>query len=162
MPGGGQVPGKGRLSPAEVAIQPTGIGTLTRGQLMAVIDKGLDNNGISKDPTVRGIWRDLLYNQFTKESSGVVDAVNRGDSNAHGAIMPGDNAPANCSRGLGQAIPETFAKHHIAGTSNNIYDPEANVSACIAYMMATHNVSADGSGLTEFYSSRRAAGFGGY
>ncbi len=162
LPGGGQVLGQGRLSPAEVAIQPTGIGTLTRSQLMAVIDKGLDNNRISKDPAVRGIWRDLLYNQFTKESSGVVDAVNRGDSNAHGALMPGDNAPANCSRGLGQCIPETFAAHHVPGTSNNIYDPEANVSACIAYMMSTHRVSADGQGLTEFYASRRAAGFGGY
>lgn len=158
----GEAPGKGRLGVAEVAIQPTGMGDLTRSQLHAVIDKGLDNNGITKDPNVRGIWHDLLYQQFMKESSGNVDAVNRGDSNAHGAIMPGDNAPANCSRGLGQCIPETFAKFHRPGTSNNIYDPEANVSACIAYMMATHKVSADGGGLTEFYASRRAAGFGGY
>lgn len=158
----GQVPGRGRLSLGDVAIQPTGMGTLTRSQLQAVIDKALDNNGVTKDPAVRGIWHDLLYQQYTKESSGVVDAVNRVDVNAHGAIVPTDQAPAGSSRGLGQCIPQTFADFHVPGTSNNIYDPEANLSASVGYMMHTHKVSADGQGLSEFYTSRRAAGFGGY
>ncbi|UCN12882.1 transglycosylase SLT domain-containing protein [Mycobacterium intracellulare] len=158
----GRAPGKDELSLDEVAIQPTGIGTLTRSQLHAVIDKALDNNGVTKDPTIRGIWHDLCYQQYTKESSGVVDAVNRDDTNARGAMVPTDQAPAGSSRGLGQCIPETFAKFHVAGTSNNIYDPEANLSASVGYMMHTYKVSADGTGLAEFYAARRASGFGGY
>lgn len=157
-----KAPGKGELNASEVAIQPTGIGTLTRSQLHAVIEKALDNNGVTKDPTARRIWHDLCYQQYTKESSGLVDAVNRDDTNAHGAIVPADQAPAGSSRGLGQCTPDTFAQFHVAGTSNNIYDPEANLSASVGYMMHRYKVSANGAGLTEFYAARRAAGFGAY
>jgi len=158
----GRAPGKGKLDLGEVAIQPTGMGTLTRSQLHTVIDKALDNNGISKDPNVRRIWHDLCFNQFTKESSGVVDAVNRDDINARGAMVAADQAPSGSSRGLAQCIPQTFASYHVPGTSNNIYDPEANASAAVGYMMDRYKVSADGTGLAEFHSSRRAAGFAGY
>jgi hypothetical protein len=97
-PAGG---GKAPLGLADVAIQPTGLGTLTRSQLHAVIDQALDNNGITTEPSVRSLWHELLYQQYMKESAGVVDAVNRNDANAHGATVTTDNAPAGSSRGIG-------------------------------------------------------------
>ncbi len=159
IPGGSQAP---LAHNNQVAIQPTGKGTLTRSQLHSFIEQALDNNGITKDRRIREIWHDLCYRQYMKESAGVVDAVNRDDINARGATIPTDNAPSGSSRGVGQVIPETFARYHVAGTSNNIYDPEANLSASVNYMMHRYRVAADGTGLIEFYQQRVRNGFGGY
>lgn len=102
----------------------------------------------------------------TRESAGDPHAVNLWDSNAvtppgyssvadygnngtFGSSLAGKSTPFQCSRGVAQCIPQTFAKFHAKGTSNNIYDPVANIAASIKYVRATYNVSADGSDLTK-------------
>jgi hypothetical protein len=158
----GSAGGRQPLPDAGVACRPIGQ-TLTRAQLASVIDQALDNNGVSTNPEVRAHWRDILYNQAMKESSGVPDAINRDDSNAH---LPGprraDGGPPEASRGIWQLETSTFAAHHIGGTSNNIFDPVANGSAAAAYMMSEYHVTADGTGLTQFHTRRAAAGYGAY
>jgi len=81
-----------------------------------------------------------------RESSGNANAINSYDSNAHGAIQS-DGYPLNCSRGVAQCIPGTFASNHFAGTSANIYDPVANIAASMRYVMNRYGVSSDGSNL---------------
>jgi SLT domain-containing protein len=83
-----------------------------------------------------------------RESSDRPNAINTSDSNAHGPIVQ-DGHPQNCSRGVAQCIPPTFAAHHVAGTSVSIYDPVANIAAAMQYVRAHYHVSADGSDLAE-------------
>jgi SLT domain-containing protein len=65
----------------------------------------------------------VLY-QMQTESGGNPNAINNSDSNA---------AAGDPSRGLLQTIMSTFKQYHVAGTSNNIYDPLANIAAAINY-----------------------------
>ena len=65
----------------------------------------------------------ILY-QMQTESGGNPNAINLWDSNA---------AAGDPSRGLMQVIGSTFAAYHVPGTSNNIYDPLANIAAAINY-----------------------------
>lgn len=81
-----------------------------------------------------------------RESTDNPNAVNTTDSNATGAPV-GDGNPANCSRGIAQCIPPTFAAHHAPNTSTDIYDPVANIAASINYVISTYGVSRDGSNL---------------
>jgi len=80
-----------------------------------------------------------------------LNAVNITDLNATGVSVPNDSAhpgaPLQCSRGMCQVIPPTFAAHHQGGTSLKIYDPVANVAAAINYIIATYGVARDGSDL---------------
>ena len=69
----------------------------------------------------------VLY-QMQTESGGNPAAINLTDSNA---------AAGDPSRGLMQVIATTFAKYHWPGTSQNIYDPLANIAAALNY--AAHN-----------------------
>jgi SLT domain-containing protein len=62
--------------------------------------------------------------QMQTESGGNPNAINLWDINA----QRGDP-----SRGLMQVIGGTFAAYHVPGTSNNIYDPLANIAAAINY-----------------------------
>ncbi|PBA69070.1 transglycosylase [Mycobacterium avium] len=157
-PAGGHQP----LSTSNIDFRKTGLsGPMTKSQIVAVIDKALDNNGISRDPQVRAHWRDIMYQQCLHESSGVPDAVNREDSNATGPLQA-DGAPLNCSRGPWQVTAETFARHHVGGTSNNIYDPVANASASVAYQMAARGIGVDGQGLAHYHAVRAAANYGSY
>ncbi|WP_037668235.1 transglycosylase SLT domain-containing protein [Streptomyces griseus] len=66
-----------------------------------------------------GIKRNVL-----RESSGNPNAINNWDINAINGIP---------SKGLLQVIPPTFAAYHVAGTSWNIYDPVANITAACNY-----------------------------
>ncbi|WP_051969128.1 hypothetical protein [Kitasatospora azatica] len=74
--------------------------------------------------------------------------INLTDSNAVGPPVPNDSAhpgaPFQCSRGVAQCIPQTFAENHQAGTSYKIYDPVANFAAAMNYVMAAYGVSRDG------------------
>jgi hypothetical protein len=65
-----------------------------------------------------------VLTQITSESGGNPNAINLTDSNA---------AAGDPSRGLLQTIASTFGEYHIAGTSENIYDPLANLAAAINY-----------------------------
>jgi SLT domain-containing protein/phage-related protein len=60
------------------------------------------------------------------ESGGNPNAINNTDINAQNGVP---------SQGLMQVIPPTFAANHVAGTSNNILDPIANMAAAARYIM---------------------------
>jgi hypothetical protein len=66
-----------------------------------------------------GIKRNIM-----RESSGNPNAINDWDINAINGIP---------SKGLLQVIPPTFAAYHVPGTSWNIYDPVANITAACNY-----------------------------
>lgn len=83
---------------------------------------------------------------ISRESSGDPNSVNTSDSNANGPTVA-DGHPQNCSRGVAQCIPPTFASYHAPNTSTDIYDPVANIAASMNYVMATYGVSKDGSNL---------------
>ncbi|WUN28836.1 transglycosylase SLT domain-containing protein [Streptomyces sp. NBC_00316] len=69
--------------------------------------------------TYEGIRKNLM-----RESSGNPQAINNWDSNAMKGIP---------SKGLMQVIDPTFNAYHVAGTSQNIYDPVANITASANY-----------------------------
>ncbi|MFI8234465.1 transglycosylase SLT domain-containing protein [Streptomyces sp. NPDC085900] len=65
-----------------------------------------------------------LYRNIMRESSGNPNAINDWDINAINGIP---------SKGLLQVIPPTFTAYHVSGTSWNIYDPVANITAAANY-----------------------------
>ncbi|MFE9839710.1 transglycosylase SLT domain-containing protein [Streptomyces sp. NPDC005551] len=65
-----------------------------------------------------------LHKNIIRESSGNPNAINDWDINAINGIP---------SKGLLQVIPPTFAAYHVPGTSTNIYDPVANITAAANY-----------------------------
>ncbi|MFF9621140.1 transglycosylase SLT domain-containing protein [Streptomyces griseosporeus] len=69
--------------------------------------------------TYNGIHRNIM-----RESSGNPMAINNWDINAINGIP---------SKGLLQVIPPTFKAYHVPGTSWNIYDPVANITAACNY-----------------------------
>lgn len=144
--------------------KPAPSAPLRKSDMHALIDKALDNNGI-RDPQIRAHWHDIQYNQGMRESSGVLGAVNKEDLNAVGPVQA-DGAALNCSRGTWQVTAETFARHHVGGTSNWIYDGEANGSCSIAYQIAVqaergHNLNTL-EGTAAYHAQRAAAGYGAY
>ncbi|MFB6875637.1 transglycosylase SLT domain-containing protein [Streptomyces sp. NPDC056323] len=69
--------------------------------------------------TYEGIHRNLM-----RESGGNPNAINNWDSNAAKGIP---------SKGLLQVIDPTFNAYHVSGTSQNVYDPVANIAAASNY-----------------------------
>ncbi|MFF4214591.1 transglycosylase SLT domain-containing protein [Streptomyces sp. NPDC001796] len=65
-----------------------------------------------------------LYRNIMRESSGNPAAINNWDINARNGIP---------SKGLLQVIDPTFRAYHVPGTSWNIYDPVANITAAANY-----------------------------
>jgi hypothetical protein len=65
-----------------------------------------------------------LYRNIMRESSGNPNAINGWDINAINGIP---------SKGLLQVIPPTFNAYHVKGTSWNIYNPVANITAAANY-----------------------------
>jgi hypothetical protein len=74
--------------------------------------------------TYHGIYRNII-----RESSGNPNAINLWDSNAAKGIP---------SKGLLQVIDPTFNAYHVAGTSYDIYDPVANITAACNYAAARY------------------------
>ncbi|MEU9989013.1 transglycosylase SLT domain-containing protein [Streptomyces sp. NPDC048045] len=74
--------------------------------------------------TYNGIHRNII-----RESSGNPNAINLWDSNAAKGIP---------SKGLLQVIDPTFNAYHVAGTSFDIYDPVANITAACNYAAARY------------------------
>jgi hypothetical protein len=72
---------------------------------------------------------DGIHRNIMRESSGDPNAVNNWDSNA---------AKGTPSKGLLQVIQPTFDAYHVAGTSNNIMDPVANIVAACNYAAAMY------------------------
>ncbi|MFE2280468.1 transglycosylase SLT domain-containing protein [Streptomyces sp. NPDC059454] len=65
-----------------------------------------------------------IHRNVIRESSGNPKAINLWDINAQNGIP---------SKGLLQVIPPTFEAYHVPGTSKNIYDPVANITAACNY-----------------------------
>lgn len=65
-----------------------------------------------------------LHKNIMRESSGNPNAINDWDINAINGVP---------SKGLLQVIPPTFNAYHVPGTSWNIYDPVANITAAANY-----------------------------
>ncbi|WP_431987435.1 transglycosylase SLT domain-containing protein [Streptomyces griseoflavus] len=65
-----------------------------------------------------------IHRNIMRESSGNPKAINLWDINARNGIP---------SKGLLQVIPPTFEAYHVPGTSKNIYDPVANITAACNY-----------------------------
>ncbi|KAB1139712.1 transglycosylase SLT domain-containing protein [Streptomyces luteolifulvus] len=65
-----------------------------------------------------------IHRNIMRESSGNPNAINNWDINAINGIP---------SKGLLQVIPPTFQAYHVPGTSWNIYDPVANITAACNY-----------------------------
>ncbi|MGV9346860.1 transglycosylase SLT domain-containing protein [Streptomyces spiralis] len=65
-----------------------------------------------------------LHRNIMRESSGNPKAINLWDINARNGIP---------SKGLLQVIDPTFRTYHVPGTSWNIYDPVANITAACNY-----------------------------
>ncbi|MFG2130033.1 transglycosylase SLT domain-containing protein [Streptomyces sp. NPDC048751] len=78
---------------------------------------------IMKKHDIPGSYNGIKRN-IMRESSGNPKAINNWDINAINGIP---------SKGLLQVIPPTFAAYHVAGTSWNIYDPVANITAACNY-----------------------------
>jgi SLT domain-containing protein len=87
-------------------------------QWKSVVLQALAMNGLPAS-----LLNQVLY-QMQTESGGNPNAQNNWDSNA---------AAGDPSRGLLQTIGSTFSAYHIAGTSENIFNPLANVAAAINY-----------------------------
>ncbi|MFF3505187.1 transglycosylase SLT domain-containing protein [Streptomyces sp. NPDC003247] len=65
-----------------------------------------------------------IHRNIMRESSGNPYAINNWDINAINGVP---------SKGLLQVIPPTFSAYHVPGTSWNIYDPVANITAACNY-----------------------------
>ncbi|GCD38667.1 transglycosylase [Streptomyces chrestomyceticus JCM 4735] len=72
---------------------------------------------------------DGIYRNIMRESTGNPQAVNGYDSNAQ------QGTP---SKGLLQVIDPTFQAYHVDGTSWDIFDPVANITAACKYAAATY------------------------
>lgn len=98
-------------------------------------------------------WITGYLTMALRESSYNPNAVNTYDINAknvpeiNGGKNAADGHPGQCSRGMWQCIPQTFARYHQAGTSLSIYDPVASAAASINYVRAVYGVANDGSNL---------------
>ncbi|MFF1832697.1 transglycosylase SLT domain-containing protein [Streptomyces sp. NPDC058231] len=103
-------------APAASAATPAQSGgnvdTWIKQSLKVMHEKGIPG-------TYEGIRKNLM-----RESTGNPNAINNWDSNAMKGIP---------SKGLMQVIDPTFNAYHVAGTSTNIYDPVANITASANY-----------------------------
>ncbi|MFG2722181.1 transglycosylase SLT domain-containing protein [Streptomyces sp. NPDC048416] len=72
---------------------------------------------------------DGIYRNIMRESSGNPLAINNWDSNA---------VAGTPSKGLLQVIQPTFAAFHVPGTSTDLYDPIANITAACNYAAKTY------------------------
>jgi hypothetical protein len=97
---------------ASTVAYPNNLDGWIRASLAVMAEKGIPG-------TYNGIYRNVI-----RESSGNPMAINLWDSNA---------AAGTPSKGLLQVIAPTFAAYHVSGTSWDIYDPVANITAACNY-----------------------------
>ncbi|MFF0789748.1 transglycosylase SLT domain-containing protein [Streptomyces spiralis] len=97
---------------ASTVAYPNNLDGWIRESLAIMADKGIPGS-------YNGIYRNVM-----RESSGNPRAINLWDSNAAKGIP---------SKGLLQVIQPTFNAYHVAGTSFDIYDPVANITAACNY-----------------------------
>jgi hypothetical protein len=148
---------------ADPKLARTGRGVMSPGELRAAIDKAADAAGIPAGNVVRAKWHALYRFLIEHESGNNPDRIQGiKDINVSGGPAS-DGAPANAARGLCQVVPGTFSAHHVVGTSDNIYDPVANIAASMRYVMSRYHVEPDaGANFDVFQSHRHANGYTGY
>ncbi|WP_280887925.1 transglycosylase SLT domain-containing protein [Streptomyces sp. LBL] len=100
-------------------VRPVAAKTYTNN-LNGWIKESLD---IMKSKGIPGSYNGL-YRNIIRESSGNPNAINNWDINAINGIP---------SKGLLQVIPPTFRAYHVSGTSWDIYNPVANITAAANY-----------------------------
>ncbi|MDT0465980.1 LysM peptidoglycan-binding domain-containing protein [Streptomyces gibsoniae] len=123
------------LQPGQVLTLPTGSATATAPAKTTAAPATVQtyaNNldgwikhslAVMKQNGIPGSYNGI-YRNVIRESSGNPMAINLWDSNAAAGIP---------SKGLLQVIQPTFNTYHVAGTSWNIYDPVANITAACNY-----------------------------
>jgi hypothetical protein len=94
------------------------------------------------DPNAVNLWDS---NAVTP--AGYVKVFDYGNNGTFGKPLNGAMTEFQCSRGVAQCVPQTFALYHVPGTSSSIYDPVANIAASIGYVRARYEVMLDGSNL---------------
>ncbi|MEU3373931.1 LysM peptidoglycan-binding domain-containing protein [Streptomyces sp. NPDC006660] len=114
---------------ADRSVRPATLATATASSypnnLDGWIKQSLDIMGRAGIPgTYDGIYRNIM-----RESSGNPMAINNWDSNA---------VAGTPSKGLLQVIQPTFAAFHVPGTSTDLYDPVANITAACNYAAKTY------------------------
>lgn len=122
---------------------------------------GLDKPSVIHEAlTVAGVAPTVIH-QFTEATDLIVEKESIWDPNAvaafgHERVMA-DGQPYPAQRGLTQLTPWAFAEYHVAGASNGIYDPVANISAAWRLVGAACGVDLHtGQGLDEFVAKIRA------
>ena len=135
----------GPIPLSEVSFEGKGLWPGGRGAIEHYLEESLDRLGIT-DPRARANWTAGMLTIAEHESTYRTDAINLGDSNAHGARQV-DGGPLHSTRGPFQVEPATFASHHQPGTSNHAWDPVASGCAAINYTMARYHVARDGHNL---------------
>ncbi|AIR97610.1 transglycosylase SLT domain-containing protein [Streptomyces glaucescens] len=100
------------VQPAAVQTYPDNLDGWIRESLAIMKKHGIPGS-------YSGIHRNIM-----RESSGNPLAINNWDINAQNGIP---------SKGLLQVIPPTFQAYHVPGTSWDIYDPVANITAACNY-----------------------------
>jgi hypothetical protein len=152
-------PGPGPIPVSAVQFNPNGFNS-GQAAFLNNVNQALNAMGIT-NPAARQNWINGFMVAGKRESSFQAGAVNKTDGNAVGPTQS-DGAPAGSSRGFVQMTPATFAAFHQPGTSNNIYDPVANITASMNYIMARYGVNQNGSNLgnvAQFNANDPAAGF---
>ena len=133
---------QGAIPLSEVSFEGKGVWPGGRAAVSRYLEETLDRMGIS-DPRARANWTAGMTTIAEHESGYRTDAINLGDSNAHGPRQA-DGGPLHSSRGPWQLAPGTFARYHQPGTSNHIWDPVANACASMNYQMSRYGVAHDG------------------
>ena len=123
----------GSSAPAKASVTPASATTPASTATSATTDtQSYPNNltgwidhalAVMKQHGIPGTF-DGIHRNIMRESSGNPNAINNWDSNA---------AAGTPSKGLLQVIQPTFNTYHVAGTSWNIYDPVANITAACNY-----------------------------
>ncbi|MFE9628717.1 transglycosylase SLT domain-containing protein [Streptomyces sp. NPDC006527] len=117
---------------AEREAQETASRAAKRAVMAKAVSKSYSNNldgwireslDIMKKHGIPGSYEGIHRN-IMRESSGNPNAINNWDINAINGVP---------SKGLLQVIPPTFKAYHVPGTSWNIYDPVANITAACNY-----------------------------
>ena len=135
------IPGQSVSTPGKISVQDVHFTRYSGGgDINAWIAQACQAAGLPHTQA----WVKGFQTLCQRESSYDPNAVNTTDSNAYGPIVA-DGHPQNCSRGVAQCIPPTFAAYHVAGTSVAIYDPVANIAAASRYIRDRYRVSLDGS-----------------
>lgn len=113
-----------KAAPAAASTATTSTTTATTATYADNLDGWINHSlAIMKADGIPGSY-DGIYRNIIRESSGNPNAINLWDSNA---------AAGTPSIGLLQVIQPTFDAYHVAGTSTNIYDPVANITAACNY-----------------------------